>query len=494
MKRVESKGTDMIRMFEARRIACAAAAFLACAALVFACLTFGAPSASADEESDGADGHIASIAEGLSDGVYYGSGEGYQSTVTVAVTVENGLIKDVRVASHADDAAYIARAEKLIPDIISLQTADVDTISGVTYSSRGIIAAVKNAMTGAGSVSVMNSPVFSIAMIVLAVVFFALAVACALKWRAARERKEATRFERAQKWFIQIAFFLLAPSSFASGFMGLKTLLMQINVMNTHRGYDFEVMSFTILLIILLALTALIGRFFCGYVCSFGLLGDALYKLSEKITSKLGVKRPPLPRPVHLALRCVKYVVLVAVCALVLAGSYKEVNASSSWTVFGKLVNFSVNDLALAGIVLLVASIVLMLLKERAFCEYICPLGALYSIIPTLPSGRMRRQRPKCLKGCSACLKSCPVDMEPKQKVLAGECIECGRCAQACPVHNVTLGLELREDELEQDGKARQGLRAVLCSRPVSALIKAVVFLLVLWLMGVTRYLPTLPM
>lgn len=438
------------------------------------------------------DDELGNIAEGMADGVYYGSGEGYQSTVTVAVTVEDERITDVKVVSHADDAAYIARAEKLIPSIVNQQTADVDTISGVTYSSRGIISAVKDAMTGSGSVSVMNSVWFSVGMIVLAVLLFAAAVMFALRWWKAESRKEKRRANRLQRWCVQGMFFLLAPSAFATGFMGLKTLLMQINVMNTHRGYDFEVMSFTILLIVLLLAVVLLGRFFCGYVCGFGLLGDALYKLSDVITSKLGIKRPTLPRVAQLVLRSLKYVVLVVVCVLVLMGFYKEVNADSPWTMFGKLVNFSGNGLTLVGIILLVLVCVLMMLKERAFCEYFCPLGALYSLVPTLFTGRMRRQRPKCVKNCSNCLKVCPVDIEPKQKLLAGECIECGECAEGCPVQNITLGLEVRAEELKEMDAPSKNLRVLLTSRPVSVLWKALLFLLILWLAGATRYLPTL--
>lgn len=96
------------------------------------------------------------------------------------------------------------------------------------------------------------------------------AAVLAKRYLSADSRAQKLRLSRRQRWLVQGAFFVLAPSSFATGFMGLKTLLMQINVMNTHRGYDFEVMLFTVFLVLLLVLTVLIGRFFCGYVCSFG--------------------------------------------------------------------------------------------------------------------------------------------------------------------------------------------------------------------------------
>ncbi len=501
--------------------------------------------AKASNSSQQETAEVGEIAKDLSDGVYYGSGEGYQSTITVAVTVASGKITDVRIVSHADDAPYVARAEKLIPNIISQQSADVDTVSGVTFSSRGILSAVKDAMSGSGSVAITSSAWFGAAMIALAVVLFGLAVWLARKMLASASRAQKAKLTRRQRWCIQGVFFLLAPSSFATGFMGLKTLLMQINVMNTHRGYDFEVMSFTVFLMLLLALAMVLGRFFCGYVCSFGLLGDAVYAAGDAVAKKLGIKRKPLPAKLELVLRGIKYVVLVAICAAVLMGFYTTINNNSPWTVFGKLANLSVSNVTAIGAVVLGLIAVGMLLKERFFCEFLCPLGALFSIIPTLPTGRMRRQRPKCRKNCAACKRACPVSIEPKGKLLAGECIMCNGCADVCPQKNVTCGLELRADQPEAalaaaeakaaqassgvtdaveatvgaaatasaafaatnstEAPARTGdaktpestprkrsARELLFSRPVSVLWKAAIVLLVLWLMQVTRFLPLL--
>lgn len=465
-----------------------------CAALLLPAPAHADAAGSAKQQSS----ELSSIAEGLSDGVYYGSGEGYQSTITVAVTVSSGKITDVRIVSHADDAAYVERAQKLIPSILSQQTADVDTISGVTYSSRGIIAAVKDAMTGSGTVAVTNSAWFGALMVLLALVLFAFAGVAAKRYSETELRGRKLQLLRRQRWMLQGAFFVLAPSSFATGFMGLKTLLMQINVMNTHRGYDFEIMLFTVFLAVLLVATVLVGRYFCGYVCGFGFLGDAVYSAGNFLVKKLGIKRRPLPAKLEFALRGVKYVVLLAVCALVLAGFYTAVNNNSPWTVFGKLANLSVSGVTVTGAVLLGLIVFGMLFKERFFCEFLCPLGALFSLMPTLPTGRMRRQRPKCRKGCAACKQHCPVSIEPKGNLLAGECIMCGECAEVCPQQNVTCGLEVRADEEPsatpsadaEASVAKRPLRSVLFSRPVAVMWKALIVILVLWLMQVTRFLP----
>ena len=54
----------------------------------------------------------------------------------------------IDILSSSDDAAFFKRAQAVIDKIIEGQTLDVDTVSGATYSSRGIISAVKNALRG----------------------------------------------------------------------------------------------------------------------------------------------------------------------------------------------------------------------------------------------------------------------------------------------------------------------------------------------------------
>ena len=84
----------------------------------------------------------------LTDGVYKGTGTGYAGEITVAVQIKDKQIVAIDILSSSDDAAFFKRAQAVIDKIIEGQTLEVDTVSGATYSSRGIISAVKNAMTG----------------------------------------------------------------------------------------------------------------------------------------------------------------------------------------------------------------------------------------------------------------------------------------------------------------------------------------------------------
>ena len=86
----------------------------------------------------------------LKDGQYTGVAQGFNGPITVKVTITNGLISGVEIISHSDDAPYFAKAMEVISRILGKPGKTVDTVSQATYSSRGIIGAVNNALSKAG--------------------------------------------------------------------------------------------------------------------------------------------------------------------------------------------------------------------------------------------------------------------------------------------------------------------------------------------------------
>jgi uncharacterized protein with FMN-binding domain len=80
------------------------------------------------------------------DGTYTGSGIGYVGTIQVAVTIRNGAIATIQITKHREDQPYMRNAMALVPRIIRTQGVKVDTVTGATYTSRGIINAVKDAL------------------------------------------------------------------------------------------------------------------------------------------------------------------------------------------------------------------------------------------------------------------------------------------------------------------------------------------------------------
>ena len=80
-------------------------------------------------------------------GTYTGEGQGFGGTIQVQVTLEDDTITDIQVVSApGEDSAYLSQGEGVISSILSAQSTDVDTISGATFSSTGIINAVIDAL------------------------------------------------------------------------------------------------------------------------------------------------------------------------------------------------------------------------------------------------------------------------------------------------------------------------------------------------------------
>ena len=98
-------------------------------------------------QSSGESGSDSGDGAGYKDGTYTGEADGFGGMVAVEVTVKDGKIEAVEVTSaEKEDGAYLAMAEDIIPKIIEAQSAEVDTISGATFSSTGIRNAAQEAI------------------------------------------------------------------------------------------------------------------------------------------------------------------------------------------------------------------------------------------------------------------------------------------------------------------------------------------------------------
>lgn len=98
----------------------------------------GSDSESGNDSGDGA---------GYKDGTYTGEADGFGGTIQVEVKIEKSKIAEINVVSaEKEDGAYLSMAKDMIPKIIDAQSADVDTVSGATFSSTGIKNASEQAL------------------------------------------------------------------------------------------------------------------------------------------------------------------------------------------------------------------------------------------------------------------------------------------------------------------------------------------------------------
>lgn len=260
--------------------------------------------------------------------------------------------------------------------------------------------------------------------------------------KSKKKKKKSTKIKRQRQLraAIQLLFFVFMPSAFVAGFSGVKYIFTQIGT-----GSVLEKNSFLLVLAGLAVFTILFGRYFCGYICAFGTMGDFVYWISGMVQKKLFQKKKQfsladfMPHRCFSALQKLKYLILAAIVVLCTLGVYGKMAGTSPWDVFSMATagRFNMKGYAVGTVVLLLI-VVGMALQERFFCQFLCPMGAVFALLPILPAAVLKRRKESCRKGCSLCTKKCPVGLELEDdSLLSGECIRCGRCAAACPGENI---------------------------------------------------------
>lgn len=185
---------------------------------------------------------------------------------------------------------------------------------------------------------------------------------------------------------------------------------------------------------------SLFGRFVCGWLCPFGLFQDLLHKIP--------VFRKKKQLPCHSVLKYGKYLVLFG---LVIAGSaflfggFVKVPAfckylCPSGTFMGAIPLLGMNEdlrsqaggLFFWKFGILIVLVILSLKIYRLFCQYLCPLGAIYGWFNRFSLVHIHWEKDGCTS-CMACQKVCPVNLPPEKISVSAECIKCGQCVRACP-------------------------------------------------------------
>lgn len=89
---------------------------------------------------------------GIQDGTYEGSAFGFGDLITVSVTIKDGRITDIAVLdASGEDRPYYNQSLPLLDEMIDKQSTEVDTVSGATLPSEGLIGAVADALGKAGA-------------------------------------------------------------------------------------------------------------------------------------------------------------------------------------------------------------------------------------------------------------------------------------------------------------------------------------------------------
>lgn len=231
--------------------------------------------------------------------------------------------------------------------------------------------------------------------------------------------------------FVQLVAFLLFPELFITVLHALGDVVTAL-----ARG-EFSVFAFSAQIITIAAvciITAIWGRIFCGYLCSFGALQELLFWVSRKFSHR----KITVPARMDQALQFLKYLVLVFIAVALWIMALPMDASLSPWGIFGMLISGNLSVMAAAvrtwGFVLLLVFLLGSLLVEHFFCRYFCPLGALFTIISGKRCYKIRRDESVCTH-CGLCEKACGMGVQilKKDDVTSGKCIDCMQCLAVCP-------------------------------------------------------------
>lgn len=195
---------------------------------------------------------------------------------------------------------------------------------------------------------------------------------------------------------------------------------------------------------IILLFGMFLGRVICGFLCPFGLIQELLHKIpvkklkKNKITQKLtfikyvilsifvvviplffGLRKQPLPA----FCKCICPAgTLEGALMLMLHPDNADLRSLTGGIFYWKLA-------------VLIAMMISCVFIFRAFCRFICPLGAIYSLFSKIALLGVRVDMNRC-NNCGACVKTCQMDIK---RVGDRECIQCGECIDVCPEKAITF-------------------------------------------------------
>lgn len=242
--------------------------------------------------------------------------------------------------------------------------------------------------------------------------------------------KKHISFTQFMRHIVQVAAFLLFPGLFITVFSAVGDILTAL-IKDRFSVYALSAQLITVLTVFII--TALWGRFFCGFVCFFGTLQELTAFLSKKI---FPTKRQLPPQFDHL-LKFIKYFIFIFLVVGIWILALPVDSSYNPWGVFGMLVsgNLSAVSAAIptAGFFILMAILICSIFIERFFCRYLCPLGAIFAIVSSKRAYQIHRSD-TCIN-CGLCTKRCSmgIDVPQKDTVTSGECINCMQCLTICP-------------------------------------------------------------
>ncbi len=211
-----------------------------------------------------------------------------------------------------------------------------------------------------------------------------------------------------------------------AGLMNFKYFLLTRHVPSIHPAAMFLFIAF-------LSMSLVAKKSFCSWLCPVGTFSEVLAGIGKKIFKR----NLRLPRWADLPLRALKYL-LLAFFVLIIGSMSAAAIAEFMHTPYGliadvKMLNFF-REMSETAAIVLAALFVLSILVENFWCRYLCPYGALMGLASLLSPLKIRRDPGACID-CAKCARACPaaLPIDKLVKIRSVECTACMACIASCP-------------------------------------------------------------
>jgi polyferredoxin len=214
-----------------------------------------------------------------------------------------------------------------------------------------------------------------------------------------------------------------------AGLMNSKYFLLTGRVPAIHPAAMYLFLGFVLM-------SVLLKKAFCSWLCPVGTLSENLWKMGRRILGR----NFRLPKWADLPLRGLKYL-LLGFFTWIIGGMSVEVLDGFMSTPYGIIADVKMLDffrhMGMTAAIVVGLLVILSMVVQNFWCRYLCPYGALLGLMSILSPVKIRRDAEACID-CGKCAHACPAGLAVDRlvQIRSAECTACMVCVAACSAEN----------------------------------------------------------